>query len=254
MYGISSSGKENISLAVEKMFDELAYKLLGNIPKLRNKSAMYSTVSPNTLAHIYTQVLNKKELTQKEKDILKGILNSSYGYIEALKHKTASEISEKIDSLVKEAKNNQSYLEAGVIAGVVGLALVKAKEHMKLIAEAETTKTRNIAHIVDIAGNAEIKGIHDPNVFFVVVRDGSLCNECKRLHLLEDGVTPRVYKMSELSMGWHKRGDDKPSACGEHPNCHCAVQELPQGTGFRNGYVSFIALDHNEYEKQRGST
>ena len=254
MYGISSSGKEAISLSVEKMFDELAYKLLGNIPKLRNKSAMYSTVPPNTLAHIYTQVLNKKELTQKEKDILKSILTSSYGYIEALKYKTGSDIAEKIDSLVKEAKNNQSYLEAGMIAGIVGAALLVARQHMKLIAEAETTKTRNIAHSVEIAGNAEIKGIQDPSVFFVVVRDGLLCEECKRLHLLEDGVTPRVYRMSELSMGWHKRGDSRPSACGEHPNCRCTLQELPQGTGFKNGFVSFISLDHDEYQSQRVTT
>lgn len=250
MYGISSSGKESISLAIEKMFDSLAYKLLGNIPKLKNKNPLYSSVPPNTLAHIFTQVLNKKELNQKEKDILKSILNSSYSYIEALKYRTGVDLAEKIDALVKEAKNNKTYLESGAIDGIVGFVMVKARDHMKLIAEAETTKTRNIAHATDITNSAEIKGIHDPNVFFVVVRDGLLCGECKRLHLLPNEITPKVYKMSELSMGWHKRGDDRPSVCGEHPHCRCTLQELPPGWGFQNGFVSFISLNHDEYDYQ----
>lgn len=78
------------------------------------------------------------------------------------------------------------------------------------------------------------------------------CNECTRLHMLPDGNTPKVWKMSELSMGWHKRGDDKPSCNGEHPFCRCSITQLPPGWGFKNGFISFIGLEHDEWKSQRG--
>ncbi len=252
MYGISSSGKESITLAVEKMFDTLAYKLLGNIPKLRNKSPYFGSSSPFSLAHIFIQAIGSREPNHFEKDALRGILASSYGYIEGLKNRTSSGVAESVDALVKEAKIKGEYVNSAQVAEIVSAQMVKAKSDLKLIAEAETTKTRNMGHLMDIAGKAEKQGVDDPTCFYIVVRDGLLCNECKRLHMLDDGVTPRVWKMSELSMGWHKRGEDRPSACGEHPNCRCTLSQLSPGWGFKSGYVSFISLDHDEYAEQRG--
>ena len=78
------------------------------------------------------------------------------------------------------------------------------------------------------------------------------CNECLRLHMLPDGVTPKVYRMSELSMNWHKRGEDRPSCNGEHPGCRCSLQQLPPGWGFKGGYLAFISLDWDEYKDQHG--
>ena len=238
MYGISSSGKDAISVAVERMFDSLAHKLLGNIPKLRDKPQFYGTSPENTLAHMFIQALGGKEPNHFERDALKSILNSSYGYIESLKHKTSSGIVESVDALVKEAKTKGSYVNSAQVAEVISAEMEKARNQMKVIAEAETTKTRNVAHTMEIAGNAKNQGIEDPTVFFIVVRDGLLCSECKRLHMLPDGITPRVWKMSELSMGYHKRGEDHPSACGEHPNCFTGGQRLATD----NGLLTFKEL------------
>lgn len=252
MYGISSSGKEAIGIAVEKMFDQLAYNLLGNIPKIRDKSPFFSSSPRFSLANIFIQALGNKEPNIFEKDVLRGILNSSHRFIESLKNKTSSSVVEGVDAIIKEAKLKNSPISAADIALVVAAEMEKARNHIKLIAEAEATKTRNMGHTMDIASKAQNQGIEDPTVFFIVVRDGLLCKECLRLHMLPDGVTPRVFKMSELSMGYHKRGDDRPSACGEHPNCRCSLSQLPPGWGFKSGYVSFVSLNHNEYAKQRG--
>jgi hypothetical protein len=252
MYGLSSSGKESIAIAVEKMFDSLAYKLLGNIPKLRSKSPFFGSQSPFSLAHIFIQALNNKEPNHFEKDVLRSILNSSFGYVEALKNKTSSNVVESVDAIVKEAKLRGQYVSPTQITEIIAEEMGKAKNHMKLIAEAESTKTRNMAHTMEIVGDAKQEGISDPNVFFIVSRSGPICDECKRLHLMPNEITPRVWKLSELSMGYHKRGEDRPSACGEHPNCACSLSQLPPGWGFKNGYVSFISLDHDEYKSQRG--
>lgn len=253
MYGLSSSGKEAISLAVEKMFDTLAYNLLGNIPKLREKSPFFSSSPTMSLAHIFIQAIGNKEPNVFEKDVLKGILNSSWKFIESLKNKTSSRVTESVDAAVKEAKLKNERISSAQVAEIISAQMDKARSEMKVIAEAETTKTRNLGHTMEITGKAKNEGIEDPNVFFIIVRDGKACSECVRLHMMPDGNTPRVWKMSELSMGWHKRGEDRPSACGEHPFCRCSLTQLPPGWGFKNGFVSFISLDWDEYKAQRGS-
>jgi len=252
MYGISSSGKEAIELAISKMFDSLAYKFLGNIPKLREKSPFFSSSPAFSLAHIFIQALNNKEPNIFERDVLKSILNSSYGYIESLKNRTSSNVVESIDALVKEAKLKKEYVNSSQVNEVIAGEMEKARGHLKLIAEAETTKTRNLGHTMYIIGDAKDQGISDPVCFYILVRDGKACFECVRLHMLEDGVTPRVWKLSEMSMGWHKRGEDRPSACGEHPFCRCSLSQLQPGWGFKGGYISFISPTHDEYKKQRG--
>lgn len=252
MYGISSSGKESIANHVDKMFDVLAFKLLGRIPKLQNKPHLLTLIGGLSLVNIFLQALSNKEPNHFERDALKSILTSSFGYVESLKHKTSSNVVEAIDSLVKEAKTRGESVSKEQIDNVFANEMTKAKSQMKLIAEAETTKTRNIGHTMDISSKAQNMGIEDPTVFFVVVRDNSLCKECLRLHMLSDGNTPKVYKLSEVSMGYHKRGDDKPSSCGLHPFCRCSETMLPPGWGFKNGYISFIGLEHDEWKKQRG--
>ena len=251
MYGISSSGKESIAHNISKMFDVLAFKLLGRVPKLHDKPHLFDIVTGITLAHLFSQAMGDKQPNQFEKDVIKGILASSFGYIEALKNRTSSNVIESIDGLVKEARANNTYVTNEQISGVFSGEMEKAKSHMKLIAEAESTKTRNVGHTMEIVDKAKDMGISDPSVFFVVVRDKSLCGECERLHMLEDKITPKVWKMSELSHSYHKRGENRPSSFGEHPHCRCSLTQLPPGWGFRDGYISFISLEHDEWNKQR---
>src|ERR1035437_7123888 len=110
MYGISSSGKESISHHIGKMFDVLAYKLLGRIPKLQNKPHLFETIAGLTLVHLFLQSMGNKDPNQFERDALRSILASSFGYIEALKNKTSSNVVESIDALVKEAKAKGEYV------------------------------------------------------------------------------------------------------------------------------------------------
>jgi hypothetical protein len=59
--------------------------------------------------------------------------------------------------------------------------------------------------------------------------------------------------MSELSAGYYKRGDKYPSILGNHPNCSCVPFNVPSGWGFdKSGKITFIGINHNEFEKQRG--
>ncbi len=85
------------------------------------------------------------------------------------------------------------------------------------------------------------------------VRDGVLCEECIRLHLMPDKITPRLWYLSEVDHGYHQHGDDRPSISGEHPNCRCVLTTLVPGFGFRSGEIIWVKAGHQEIDVQRGT-
>ena len=251
MYGLSSASKEAIGTAIDGMFDKLAFHLLGNIPKLKGKKfLLIGEREKLNLAHIFVQAMNNVDPNHLERDALKSMLDSAHGYVESLKHKTRANVTENIDAMVKEAKARGDQVTREDVDNVFSTEMEKAKSHMKTIAEAESTKTRNVGHTMDISRVASDIGDDDPTVFFVVVRDGNTCKECMRIHMMPDGVTPRLWKLSDVSAGYHKRGEDRPSLCGGHPNCRCSITYLASGFGFKNGFVGFIKPDHDAYADQ----
>ena len=253
MNGISSSGKEQIAAVVEDMFDNIALQFVGDIPKLRNKKKLVISSKRNFgLAQLFVQAMQNKTPNPVEQDVLKSLLESAYGYVESLKSRTKSNVTERIDGLVREANLNNRKPDEQEIRDILAEELQKAKSHMKAIAESEATKLRNLGTMMDISRVASSLGDEDPTVFFVVVKDGVTCKECVRLHLMPDQITPRLWKFSELKQGYHKRGEDNPSAFGLHPHCRCTLTYLSAGFGFdRMGKVSYRSEDYDAYGKQR---
>ena len=71
----------------------------------------------------------------------------------------------------------------------------------------------------------------------VFKRPGPLaCNKCKQLYLEKDGVTPKVFKLSEMqALGTNyglKQADWKPVVGTVHPNCMCPLSVMPDGFHF----------------------
>lgn len=62
------------------------------------------------------------------------------------------------------------------------------------------------------------------------------CNKCKQLYLEKDGITPKVFKLSELvSYGTNygkKQADWVPTVGTLHPNCMCTLNVKPDDTEF----------------------
>lgn len=60
------------------------------------------------------------------------------------------------------------------------------------------------------------------------------CRYCKKLHLLDDGVTPRVFKLSELEQSniGRKAKDWIPVIGPVHPWCQCQLVAVPDGYDF----------------------
>jgi hypothetical protein len=103
-----------------------------------------------------------------------------------------------------------------------------------------------------VGANAAV-GVEDPVVFFVIVRDGNVCKECIRLHMMPDGTTPRLWYLSEVGHGYHKKGEETPKIGGLHPHCRCVMTTLMPGFGFNEGgFVKYISKDYNAIQEQRG--
>jgi hypothetical protein len=69
---------------------------------------------------------------------------------------------------------------------------------------------------------------------------------------MPDGVTPRLWRMSECSGGYFKRGDSFPSILGLHPRCTHSPFSVPADWGFDGkGHLTFIGAGHKALEKQR---
>lgn len=252
MFGISSNSKEALGQTVEDIFDRIALQLLGNIPKLQNKKQLILSYQPNFgLPHLFVQGMANKAPNEIEKDVLKSMLESAYGYIESLKNKTKSDITEQLDGLAREAQLGKRKISKEEVQVILNKEFKRAKSHMAAIAEQEGTKFRNLGSMMDISRISSSLGDSDPTVFFVVVRDNVLCKECRRLHLMPDGVTPRLFKLSELKQGYHKRGEDSPSAFGLHPHCRCTLTYLSRGFGFKEGKLKYQEEGFDAYAKQR---
>lgn len=62
------------------------------------------------------------------------------------------------------------------------------------------------------------------------------CNKCKQLYLESDGITPRLFKITDLQANGSnygkKQADWKPTLGILHPNCMCPLSVMPDGYKF----------------------
>lgn len=253
MLGLSSRAKEALGQVVEDLFDRVALQFIGDIPKLKNRKNLIISNQRNFgLPHLFVQSMSNKTPNPLEQDFLQSMLESSHGYVEALKNRTRANIAERIDGLTREALLRKEKLKEEDVQAVLDEELGKAKSHMVAIAESEGTKLRNLGTMMSISRVAADIGDADPTVFFVVIRDGSTCKECIRLHLMPDGATPRLWKFSQLKQGYHKRGENNASAFGLHPHCRCTLTYLSKGFGFDDtGRLKYHQEGYDAYSKQK---
>lgn len=253
MFGVSANGKDAIVLVVEKMFDRLAMLFVGDIPRLRNsKNILFSYMPSNGLAGLFVQSIGNRSPNLVERDVMRSLLTSADGHIQGLKAITGATVTERVDALAREARIQGRSVNMEEVEKIISEEMAKAKIKMQIIAEAESTKFRNMGSMVDIAKVAASQGETDPTVFFILTKDGSTCKECIRLHLMSDQVTPRLWKLSELKQGWHKRGEETPCVSGLHPHCRCALTMLASGWSFNSsGLIEYKEQGHDELQVQR---
>jgi hypothetical protein len=156
-----------------------------------------------------------------------------------------------------EAKRDVLAEKSGqTIMKVLGEALDDQNDKITAAAEKivnhELNRAQNFGALDGIIGANKSIGISDPTVFKILVDDERLCSVCRKIWLSEDGVTPKVYKLSELKAQPDGPKDLTPCISPQHINCRCILTTLMPGFTFdETGNVKYIGNNHDEWEKQR---
>lgn len=120
----------------------------------------------------------------------------------------------------------------------------------------ELAQATNMGAFDAIIENNRSKSPDDIYVYKSGPHDGKTCKHCLKFWFLEDGITPRVYRLSDLlkngSNYGRKTADWLPTVGVTHPNERHFLLELPIAWGFKGGAISFISRDHNEWQAQKG--
>ena len=231
MKGLPSSTKDLISSTIEGLFDRMAFRLIGY--DFRNKKyAVFTSNGQNMgLSQLFMQAIGERYPNQIEQDAMKKLLGTAHDYLDGLKNRTMATVSNEIDSYVIDQQNKGQPVSDLEIQRKLIDGLIKAKSGLNTIAAAETTKIRNVGTAMQISRVAADMGVGDPNISFLTIRDGIRCRECLRVHVLPDKITPRVFKMSQVSSSYHVNGSEYPSLGGLHPHCVTGEMKLHTDKG-----------------------
>lgn len=248
-FALSGRATDAVYRAVDRLFDRIKARFLG---REHGDKRIYVGFTPRvTLADLY-EAGARHEGARPDPAVVASLQRTAEAFLEAQRSATKAHVVRAVENWLYEARSAGVETDAKtVLGGELAGVFQRASEGVLKILDAEGTKARNTGALDGILRVNAARGIEDPSVYFVVVRDDTLCAECKRLHLLNDGVTPRVWKLSELGHGYHKKGQDNPKLGGLHPHCRCSLVTLMPGYGFDRGSVSFVQLDHDEYARQR---
>jgi intein/homing endonuclease len=144
------------------------------------------------------------------------------GYLDAHSELAKVRVVNAVQNWLSQAESSGTKTDIDtVLGGELAELMGKVTTGVKAIVETESTRARNAGTLDAVTKIAAIRGVDDPNVFFVIVRDEHVCSECLRLHQLDGTIAskPKVYKLSEVGHGYHKKGQDSPKVSGLHPHC-----------------------------------
>lgn len=233
---------------VDDVFDRISDRFLGTkyVPhgiefKVMNLKEFFENVA-------------EREGVEPDKDTLSTLKDIAESYLDSSRERAKAQVVQAVQQVIREAVLGGDIPNIEVaLQGALSKVWGDVTTHVHTILDSEINTAKNVSVMEGITQyNAQI-GVDDPIVFFVIVRDGNVCSECIRLHMMPDGVTPRVWKLSEVGSGYHKKGDPNPKIAGLHPHCRCQMTTLLPNFGFNSGgMVTFIGNGHDEFAKQRG--
>lgn len=246
--GFTKRALKSITSSVDLVFKRIRWRVLG--PDFV-KDKMLKPMQHHkrwSLPGLYRSAAAEEAMEPNQK-MLNGLMTIADGYLAAEQERTKAKVLHAVHTALN--KDPDAELDDLIIEELEPV-WKETTENVVRIVDTEGTIARNMGTLEGVTRAGEMIGNEDPYVFFIPVRDKELCAECKRVHLLPDGITPRIFKTSDVSTGYHDRGTDKPSISGLHPHCRCSLTGMARGYSFdAAGKIKFVSLDHDEYEHQR---
>lgn len=222
-FSLGRSAVKTVQSAVDDLFDRVKLRVLG--PWAIDKRIAISAPAEFTLPGLYVASAMEAGSPKVDESLLKQLLAIPEAYLEAQREVTKARVVHTIDAFLKDAYAGgiKTDLET-VMAGELAVLFGKLKSDLTTIINTEAQNCRATGALDGIIAVNNDAGIEDPTVIMSCTHDEFLCQICKELHLLSDGITPKAWKLSEMSHGYRQKGDTAPSMAGEHPNCRCFLR------------------------------
>ena len=236
---------QRISEEISESFARLRRRFLGG----GDKQLQIAWQPHDNLAAIYRQAA-KQAGGIPLKETQQGLEEIAAAYLDGVEARLRSGVLAAVGSATKSPEG----IDEAVLGAELGKLWDRAHTDIAATLDSEVQRARQTGALDGIVQSSAAMGVEDPTVFWIPVRDDILCDECKRLHLTGGLASkPRVWKLSQVSSGYHVRGEDKPSHSGLHPHCRCTLTMCPPGFGFKGQALTYIGPDHDEYAAQQGA-
>jgi hypothetical protein len=251
---LGQAAQDLIAAKVDDWFDKLKLRYFGPGRWQGHKQIVIQTWhAPELTLPGVLSAASALEGVRADEGTSETLIKLANGFLDATRERTKAQVLREVTTFLTEAQASGVKTDvATVLGGKLAEVMGKVHTQVDTIIDAETSIAKNTGLMDGITRINAHLGIGDPAVYFIVVHDNLLCKECRRVHLLEDGVTPRLWLLSEVKHGYHTRGEDLPSIGGLHPHCRCTMATLMPGYGFTaSGMVTYQAPDWDEFKRQR---
>jgi hypothetical protein len=240
-----------IHKAIDILFDRARVRVLG--PQSVDKRIYGAGHDEKLSIPGIFRAASYEEYNKPDIAILHTLMENVGNYIESYRSATKAEVVKKVDTFLAEAATRGIKTDlATVLGGQLADVWKKTTNDMHRLIDTEAQNARAVGALDGIIKVNASQGIEDPVVCWVVVRDGKCCYECMRLHMMPDGITPRLWYLSEVKSGYAKRGDEVPSLSEQHPHGRCSIVTMMPSYGFdAKGFITFKKLGYNAIEEQR---
>lgn len=236
---------ELIDLLFNDVYERLKTRALG--PKFGARMVAFQFKPELSLPGLHTAAA-ASEGARPDPHLMNSLLQVAERHLNAQKDTVKAQVVRAVDAFLRGDPKADLIT---VLGGELRETFKAAMTNTRRILDTEASNVRNAGALTGVMEVSSSMGIEDPVIYFVTVKDQLLCGECARLHLLEDGITPKVWRTSSLGHGYHRRGQPTPKIGGLHPHCRCSLVTLMPGYGFENGRVTYIGRKHDEYAKQQ---
>ncbi len=217
---LPESTKKTIVNGIDVLFESLKQRLLGSFysPKIKIDNLTHDKLL--SLPGLYTSAyLDAAPNNRPTASTVQALADVAESYINSSAEKTKANAMANVNNALKDAFSNKDFNYEKVLNNALVDVFDQAHGEVKKVVETELHRAKTIGLQEGILDVMQSQGIDDPTVAFLTRKDAFVCKFCKSFFLQPDGVTPRVYKLSELSSGYLNKKSPKPVLPPVHPNC-----------------------------------
>jgi len=217
---LPESTKQTIINGIDVLYEKLKLRLLGSFyaPQIRIDPVNYDKTL--TLPGLYTAAyLNADPLHRPALSSVQSLASVAESYINASAEKTKAQALFSVDNALKDASVDEDFDYEKELNSSLLNVFDQAHGEVKKVVETELQRAKTVGLQDGILDVMQSQGFDDPTVAFMTKKDAFVCKYCKEFFLQKDGITPRVYKLSELGSGYLNRKSPQPVMPPVHPNC-----------------------------------